>query len=202
MTWYFMQKRERFMAMILIAPFVLLGIFAPRIKQFNPLADPTSFTHMASRAMYSSGDPSLIKSVERVSVPALEAQKHNVLGLLHYRQENFETSAWHFLRVIELKPDNLMAYVNLGNVYYSQGMYEKALEGYRKAAQIDETDLAQALEAFDPIWDVLLTPEKERVLSLLIERISYDGATEELKIEFKMAGIATLASELESGGPS
>jgi site-specific DNA recombinase len=71
-----------------------------------------------------------------------------------------------------------------------------------ETAQIDEADLARALEAFDPIWDVLLTPEKERVLKLLIERISYDGATEELRIEFQMAGIATLASELESGGSS
>jgi site-specific DNA recombinase len=43
--------------------------------------------------------------------------------------------------------------------------------------QIDEADLARALEAFDPIWDVLLTPEKERVLNLLIERVSYDGST-------------------------
>ena len=68
------------------------------------------------------------------------------------------------------------------------------------AAQIDEADLAKTLEAFDPIWEVLLTPEKERVLKLLIEQVTYHGGTEELKIDFRMDGVATLASELDSGG--
>jgi tetratricopeptide (TPR) repeat protein len=169
MTWYFMQKRERFLTVILITPFVLLGIFAPRIKQFNPLADPNSFTHMAATAMYSSGDPSLIKSVGRVSVAALEAEKHNVLGLLHYRRENFETAARHFLRVIELKPSNLMAYVNLGNVYFSQGMYEKALEGYRKAAQIDETDAAGQYNLAQAYIKTLLMAESSKALNKAAE---------------------------------
>ena len=62
--------------------------------------------------------------------------------------------------------------------------------------QIDEADLALALEAFDPIWDVLLTPEKERVLKLLIEKITYDGTTQQLDIDFRMAGIAELAAEV------
>ena len=169
MTWYFMQKRERFMTMMLLVPFILLGIFAPRIKQFNPLADPSSFTHMASRAMYSSGDPTLIKSVERVSIPALEPHKHNVLGLLYYRQENYDTAARHFLRAIELKADNLMAYVNLGNVYYSQGRYEKALEGYRKAAQIDDGDAAGQYNLAQAYIKTLLMAESSKALNKAAE---------------------------------
>ncbi|MBZ5637436.1 MAG: recombinase family protein [Acidobacteriia bacterium] len=66
------------------------------------------------------------------------------------------------------------------------------------AQQINETDLARALEAFTPIWDVLLTPEKERVLNLLIEKVSYDGESGKLDIAFKLAGIATLAAEVAS----
>jgi site-specific DNA recombinase len=64
--------------------------------------------------------------------------------------------------------------------------------------QIDEADLARALEAFDPIWEVLLTPERERILNLLIERVSYDGSTGKLDIAFDFAGIATLAAEVAS----
>jgi site-specific DNA recombinase len=63
------------------------------------------------------------------------------------------------------------------------------------AQQIDEADLARALEAFTPIWDVLLTPEKERVLNLLIERVSYDGRDGNLTIRFRLDGIASLAAE-------
>ena len=63
------------------------------------------------------------------------------------------------------------------------------------AQQIDEADLARALEAFTPIWDVLLTPEKERVLNLLIERVTYNGRDEKLAIRFRLDGIASLAAE-------
>ena len=67
-----------------------------------------------------------------------------------------------------------------------------------EAQHFDEADLARALEAFDPIWDVLLTPEKERVLRLLIEKIAYDGTTKALTITFHPTGIATLAAEVAS----
>lgn len=164
MTWYFMQRRERFMMTILIAPLILLGVFAPRIKQFNPLADPKSFTHLTTKAMHAAGDASLIKAVYQVSVPGLEAEKQNVLGLLHLRQENFETAASHFLRAIELRPGDIMGYINLGNVYYTQGMYEKALEGYRKAAQIDETDPVGQYNLAQAYIKTLLMAESSKAL--------------------------------------
>ncbi len=69
---------------------------------------------------------------------------------------------------------------------------EKALA----AQHVDEADLARALEAFTPIWQVLLAPEKERLLRLLIGSVSYDGRTEELKIQFRLDGLATLAEEV------
>ena len=61
--------------------------------------------------------------------------------------------------------------------------------------QIDEQELGRVLERFDPIWDVLLTPEKERILRLLIETIDYDGATGMLSFAFRLPGIASLAAE-------
>jgi tetratricopeptide (TPR) repeat protein len=164
MTWYFMQRREKFMVTVLIAPMVLLGVFAPKIKQINPLADPKSFTHLAAKSMHSAGDPSLIQDVEQVSVNGLEVEKHNVLGLLHYRQEEFDTAALHFLRAIELQPGNAMAYVNLGNVYYAQEMYEKALEGYRKAAQIDDTDAVGQYNLAQAYIKTLLMAESSKAL--------------------------------------
>ena len=64
------------------------------------------------------------------------------------------------------------------------------------AQAIDRDDLARALEAFDPIWDALLMPERERVLKLLIERIDYDASTQELAISWRLSGFGELASEL------
>ncbi|MCP4003158.1 MAG: hypothetical protein GY725_03075 [bacterium] len=65
-----------------------------------------------------------------------------------------------------------------------------------KAQSIDRDDLAQALEAFDPIWDVLLTPERERVLQLLIEAIEYDGGTGNLQITWRLAGFGAFSAEV------
>ena len=57
--------------------------------------------------------------------------------------------------------------------------------------------MARALQEFDAIWEVLLSPERERVLQLLIDRVSYNRETEELRIDLSPAGIATLQRELD-----
>jgi site-specific DNA recombinase len=69
------------------------------------------------------------------------------------------------------------------------------------AQQIDEADLSRALEQFDELWSVLLTPEKERVLNLLIERVAFNGADGDLRIDFRLPGIAQLAAEVEGNAP-
>ena len=66
---------------------------------------------------------------------------------------------------------------------------------------IDRMDLTRALEAFDPLWEVLLTPEKERVLHLLIEKIDYDGATQQLAITWRLSGFGQLADEIGDTSP-
>ena len=63
---------------------------------------------------------------------------------------------------------------------------------------IDRQELARALESFDPIWDVLLTPERERVLRLLIEKIDYDGGNGQLEIVWRLGGFGQLAEEIGS----
>jgi len=69
------------------------------------------------------------------------------------------------------------------------------------AQDIDEAGVARALQEFDAIWEVLLTPERERVLQLLIQRVSYNRETEQLRIDLSPAGIATLQRELDGDKP-
>jgi hypothetical protein len=63
---------------------------------------------------------------------------------------------------------------------------------------LGEADLGRVLEAFDGVWEALLVPEKVRVLNLLIERVIYDGVTEQLTLAYRPTGIATLAAEVAS----
>ena len=65
-----------------------------------------------------------------------------------------------------------------------------------KVCQVDDEDVARTLEAFDPIWEILHTPEKERILRLLLETVTCDGRTEDLTITFRPTGIADLSAEM------
>ena len=66
------------------------------------------------------------------------------------------------------------------------------------AQAVDRDDLARALEAFDGIWSVLLTHERERVLRLLIKKIDYDGGTGKLDIAWRLGGFNQLVREIGS----
>jgi len=61
---------------------------------------------------------------------------------------------------------------------------------------IDREAVARALESWEELWSVLLTPERERVLKLLVERIDYGGG--ELTIQWRLAGFGQLAAEVGS----
>jgi len=65
-----------------------------------------------------------------------------------------------------------------------------------KTQEVDRDELARALAEFDPIWDALLSPERERVMHLLIDRIDYNGATGQLAIQWRLTGFGQLAAEV------
>jgi site-specific DNA recombinase len=66
--------------------------------------------------------------------------------------------------------------------------------------QVDEADLARALQSLTPIWEVLHAPERERILQLLIETIAYDGRIEAMTFVFRLSGLGTLANEARPAG--
>ena len=63
---------------------------------------------------------------------------------------------------------------------------------------VDEGELARALALFDPVWDSLSPGEQARVLHLLVEQVTYDGAAGSLAITFRPTGIKALVDELEA----
>jgi len=71
----------------------------------------------------------------------------------------------------------------------------KALDDIKNHT-IDESDLQAALRSFTPIWDVLFPREKERIIRLLIERITVHAQEGEIEITFYPGGIKELASEI------
>ena len=62
---------------------------------------------------------------------------------------------------------------------------------------VDTDKLRVALAAFEPIWTQLFPAEQERVLRLLIQRITYHPDGGEVDIELRPCGIDALAAEAQ-----
>jgi site-specific DNA recombinase len=66
------------------------------------------------------------------------------------------------------------------------------------AQDVDPEAVGRAVAQFTDLWEVLLTPERERVVRLLIDRVDYAGASGELKLTFSATGAKLLAAEVSS----
>jgi hypothetical protein len=63
---------------------------------------------------------------------------------------------------------------------------------------VDPAAVGRALARFTNLWDVLLAPERERVVRLLIDQIEYGGASGKLTITFSATGSKLFAAEVGS----
>jgi len=68
-------------------------------------------------------------------------------------------------------------------------------DGLRKT-MVDPDEAAEALAAFDELWDTLVPREQAETLQMLIRHIEYDGMSERIAITFHMAGIKSIESRL------
>ena len=172
-TFSFMRQRERVFTFILTCLFAALMWFAPWLDRFSTVADPTSLVSLIARANESPADPELAGRIEAIDVPGLGAERETALGMLAMRERNDERAVEHFIAAISLKPNKAIAYVNVGNVYYVNAQYNKALEGYRKAEQVDSSDAIGQYNLAQAYIKTLLMSESSHAL----ERASKIGFT-------------------------
>jgi site-specific DNA recombinase len=66
------------------------------------------------------------------------------------------------------------------------------------AQDIDPDAVGRALVQFTDLWEVLVSHERERIVRLLIEQVSYNGATGTLQLTFSPTGLPLLAADLAS----
>jgi tetratricopeptide (TPR) repeat protein len=163
-TWPFMQRRERVMAFMSASTFAVLAWFAPFIDRYSPIADPASLTSLIAQANESAADPKLAALIAATPSRGLEAEKETALGLLAMRAGAQEQAVGHFLAAIDKNPHESLAYVNLGNVFYLNGQYDKALEGYRKAEQMNGADAVGQYNLAQAYIKTLLMEESSQAL--------------------------------------
>ena len=90
----------------------------------------------------------------------------------------------------------------LADLHERIGGVERRATGIKEQMQairrqmVDEREASEALSAFDPIWGALTPKEQARVITLLVEKVVYDGAAGKVAVTFHPTGIKALADEL------
>jgi tetratricopeptide (TPR) repeat protein len=163
-VWPFMARRERVVAFMSAAMFATLAWFAPWIDRYSPIADPASLTSLIAQANESAADPTLAALIAATPSRGLESEKQTALGLLAMRAGQQEQAVGYFLSAVEKNPHNSMPYVNIGNVYYLNGEFDKALEGYRKAEQVNAGDAVGQYNQAQAYIKTLLMDESSQAL--------------------------------------
>jgi site-specific DNA recombinase len=64
-----------------------------------------------------------------------------------------------------------------------------------KGESVTPGELADALAAFEPVWEQLSPKEQARVVRLLVARVEYDGGGGSVAITFRQSGIKSLAAD-------
>jgi site-specific DNA recombinase len=59
-------------------------------------------------------------------------------------------------------------------------------------SSVDPEEVRTALEQFDGVWESLTTREQERLIRLLVARVTYDGRTGKAGVVFKSPGAKEL----------
>jgi len=162
LCWLFMLRRERVVLVFVTLPLIFAGLFGSHLAALTPVADPGSLTSLVARANSSAADADLIEALGASRVEGLEAERNMALGLLQQRAGNYLGAYDHFRIAIAEKPEDASGYINLGNVYFMQGQYEKALEGYRKAEGIAPEDPVCQYNLAQAFIKTLLMKESSR----------------------------------------
>jgi tetratricopeptide (TPR) repeat protein len=130
----FVRRRERacLAGLCVLLAWIDLGIRG--CAPYAMLLDPRTHTHQLARL--ASGAHDLALESRWAASPQLDAEQELVLGLQARRRGDLETARAHYAACLERDPNCVPAYVNLANLFFRAGYYERAITGFRAAASL------------------------------------------------------------------
>ena len=131
------------------------------------------------------------RKIEELKLEEAAAQKE--FRLLHAELGRLATddSLARFDRILALQPEIQAAEERLASLAAELRDWQ--------SQEIDEAELARALEEFEPIWENLTTAEQTHLLNLIVEKVNYNGKTHKVAVSFRTAGLRELcAGEIPS----
>lgn len=138
--WPVIGRREK-AAILTVTIFICaVSILSPRLESLTAAIDEGSATRRLSMINESGADARLIRSIESINDKRFSTAKDFALGTMKSRMGLYEEARDHLLASVSQRSDFEPAYLNLGNVYFRQGDFNRALAGYQSVIAIDSTN--------------------------------------------------------------
>ncbi len=98
---------------------------------------------------------------------------HNNLGVIYEKTGNYAMAEKHFRMILAVKP-YAQVYQNLGNALYAEKKYAQAEDAYKKALEMDTSDI-EGYERLSDFYDATGKPAQSlEILRLAATRMPYD----------------------------
>ncbi|MBN2070667.1 MAG: hypothetical protein JW814_04335 [Candidatus Krumholzibacteriota bacterium] len=162
--WMFMTRREKTAVTFLVIVTGIISVTAPLSNMAIPAIDRNSITGRLALLNESGGNQGLIDSIDKIEGARFEGAKEFALGTLMYRIGRYEEARTHLLASVSADGSFAPAYLNLGNVYFMQADYNKALAGYQNVLAIDSTNAVAHFNIGQAYINKMLFAESSRAL--------------------------------------
>ena len=162
--WPMIGRREKAAVIPLVVFLGLCSALAPRIEAYLPAVDEGSVTRLIASLEDRGADPQLVGSIERISDERFVPEREYALGTLLYRLGYYDEAREHLLECVSLRGDFAPAYLNLGNVYFRQGDFSRALAGYQNVMAIDSTNAVASYNIGQAYINKMLFAESSEAL--------------------------------------
>ena len=138
--WPVIGRREKASLLTVTIFICTVSILTPRLESLTAGIDEGSATRRLAMINESGADSRLIRSIESIEDVRFSTEKDFALGTMKSRMGLYEEARDHLLASVSRRSDFEPAYLNLGNVYFRQGDFNRALAGYQSVIAIDSTN--------------------------------------------------------------
>ena len=138
--WPVIGRREKAAILTLTIFICAVSILTPQLESLTAAVDEGSATRRLAMINESGSDARLIGSIGSIRDKRFSTAKDFALGTMKSRMGLYEEARDHLLASVSQRSDFAPAYLNLGNVYFRQGDYNRALAGYQSVIAIDSTN--------------------------------------------------------------
>ncbi len=138
--WNCVSRKEKGLLTMLVLLLAAGSFLAPRSRVLLPAVDERSITRRLSLVNDMAPGPYQLNSINAIDDKRFQAEKDFALGTQMCRLNRLEEAKNYLLSSVSQRDDFAAAYLNLGNVYFLQEDFNRALAGYQNVLSLDPTN--------------------------------------------------------------